>query len=62
MKNVSFFDGKMFMWDGKAYETREAALDAQKKYQADGFETQLIDEEGACLVYTRRVAAQQSGQ
>ena len=31
--NVKYFDGRMFMWDGKAYEAREHILAAQKAYE-----------------------------
>jgi hypothetical protein len=57
---VRSFDDKKFMWDGKACETRLEAEEVQRGYQKAGFETRLVDEEGKCLVYSRRVAAQQT--
>lgn len=48
-------DGKKFMWDGCSYATREEATRAAETYQADNFETQLAEEEGKFLVYSRRV-------
>lgn len=57
---VTFYDGEMFMWDGKEYEQRAAALASQTAYEKDGFQTRLADEGGKCLVYTRRLSAQQT--
>jgi len=54
------FDGKKFMWDGKVYETRQKAEEVQSGYQKDAFETHLVEDAGKCLVYSRRVAAQQT--
>ena len=48
-------DGKKFMWDGMAYESREAASKAMAAYQDDAFEVRLVEESGTCLLYTRRV-------
>jgi len=57
---VNHLDGIMFMWDGKEYQERAAALAAQAAYEKDGFQTRLLDEGGKCLIYTRRLAAQQT--
>jgi len=43
------------MWDGEAYESPAAAEAKKKDYETQGFETQLVEEEGHPLVYTRRV-------
>ncbi len=56
MENVVFVDGRKFLWDGRAYESREAALAAGKAYEGDGFETHVRDDQGQHLVYTRRLA------
>jgi hypothetical protein len=53
-------DGKKFMWDGATYDNKQKAYETTVAYQSDGFETQLIEEDGQFLVYSRRVAAQQS--
>ena len=48
-------DGKKLMWDGIAYDTREAASTASDAYRRDNFEVQLTEDRGTFLVYTRRV-------
>ncbi len=53
-------DGKKFMWDGLTYDSKQKAYETTVAYQSDGFETQLVEAEGQFLVYSRRVAAQQS--
>jgi hypothetical protein len=53
-------DGKKFMWDGLTYDSKQKAYEVTVAYQSDGFETQLIEADGQFLVYSRRVAAQQS--
>ncbi|MFQ6032346.1 MAG: hypothetical protein ACE5K2_05430 [Candidatus Zixiibacteriota bacterium] len=58
MDNFKIIDGKKFMWDGEDYESESAARQNVSKYRKDGFETQLIEEEGKFLVYTRRVASE----
>ena len=57
-QNVRFFDGQKFMWDGEGYDSRDAAEAKQKEYADKEFETQLIEEEGAFLLYTRRVVTE----
>jgi len=54
-QNMRFFDRRKFMWDGEAYDLRAAAEAKKKDYEIQGFETQLLEEEGASLLYTRRV-------
>lgn len=49
------FDDKKFMWDGKIYETEEEAKGVMEEYEKNNFETELLEEEGKCLLYTRRV-------
>jgi hypothetical protein len=53
-------DGKKFMWDGVTYDSKQKAYEVTVAYQSDGFETELVEEGGQFLVYSRRVAAQQS--
>ena len=54
MQSMRFFDRRKFMWDGEAYDP--PAAEAKKKdYESQGFETQLVEEEGKAFVYTRRV-------
>jgi hypothetical protein len=53
-------EGKKFVWDGLTYDSKQKAYEVTVAYQSDGFETQLIEEDGQFLVYSRRVAAVQS--
>jgi hypothetical protein len=54
-QNMRFFERLKFMWDGEAYDTRDAAEAKKNDYETRGFETQLVEEEGNTLLYTRRV-------
>ncbi|MCK4772851.1 MAG: hypothetical protein KAT18_08015 [Candidatus Latescibacteria bacterium] len=51
-----FFDGRKFMWDEEAYDTREAAEAKMQEYEDKEFETQLVEKDDEYLVYNRRVA------
>jgi hypothetical protein len=55
MPSARFFDGRKFMQDGKVYAARQEAEGARDRYQADRFEVRLVEQDGAFLVYTRRV-------
>ncbi len=59
-ENMRMIDGKKFMWDGVIYEERSKAEETQSQYQENKFETRLLTEEGKYLIYTRRVAEQQT--
>jgi hypothetical protein len=48
-------DGKKFMWDGQLYVTQDEASRAEKTYQADNFESLLVEQDGKFFVYTRRI-------
>ncbi len=50
-------DGKKFMWDGGTYESPAAAQQVMEGYAKDGFEVQMVEDDGQYLVYSRRVAA-----
>jgi len=54
-QNLLLVDRRKFVWDGELYDTRAAAEVKKSDYEAQGFETQTIEEEGKFLVYTRRV-------
>jgi len=56
--SVMFCQGDKFMWDGELYETHEAAEVKRKKYADHDFETQLVQQEGKFLVYSRRVVTE----
>ncbi len=55
MESMRFFDRRKFMWDGEAYDSPAAAEEKKKEYDSQGFETQLVVEEGKVFVFTRRV-------
>jgi hypothetical protein len=48
-------NGKKFMWDGQIYATQDDASRAEKIYQNDNFESQLVEQDGKFFVYTRRI-------
>ena len=54
-ESVRFFDRRKFLWDGEVYDASPAAEAKRSGYEAQGFETQLVEEEGKLLLYTRRV-------
>ena len=54
-QNVLFFDRRKFVWDGEAFESSPTAAAKRSEYEAHGFETQLVEEEGKFFLYTRRV-------
>ena len=45
-QNVRFFDRRKFIWDGEAYDSPAAAEAKKSEYEGQGFETQLVEEEG----------------
>ncbi len=47
--------GKKFMWDGREYESSQAADQARAEYEKDKFEVRILQEEDKVHVYTRRV-------
>jgi len=52
--NFKIIDDKKYMWDGEDYLSKTAAQENVLKYNNDGFETQLLEENGKYLVYSRR--------
>ena len=54
-QNLLSVDRRKFVWDGEAYDLRAAAEIRKAEYEGRGFETQLVEEEGKVLLYTRRV-------
>jgi hypothetical protein len=48
------FGGKKFMWEGQAYSTEEEAMKTAQKYQADGFQAELVAEDNGFYIFTRR--------
>jgi len=57
-EQVSFFDGKKFMWDGQEYDDKEKADEVLKQYSEKGFEVNSCSEDGKVLLYTRRVVTE----
>ncbi len=57
-QDVRVFDGHKFMWDGETYGSRAEAEAKRAEYAAQRFETQLIEEDGQSLLYTRRVVTE----
>lgn len=53
--NVRFWDRQKFLWDGEEYDSPAAAEAKKGEYEAQGFQTQMLTEEGKSLLYTRRV-------
>jgi hypothetical protein len=47
-------NGRKFMWDGQAYDSKQAAEEVVSRYRGDGFETEIVEDEGKYLAYTRR--------
>jgi hypothetical protein len=56
--SVRFVDKDKYMWDGAIYETKEEAEKKKAEYEASDFETQLFEQEGKYLLYTRRVVTE----
>ena len=58
MVKAKTIDGKKFMWDGKNYETEEAAKNTEQSYVGEGFETRILQEDGKYEVYSRRIVTE----
>ena len=54
MTNYRIVNSRKFIWDGQAYLSKEAAEEVVSRYQGDGFETEIVEDEGKYLAYTRR--------
>lgn len=48
-------DGKKFLWDGSTYNDEKSAFEISQKYESDGFETKVINEEDKYFVFSRRI-------
>jgi hypothetical protein len=48
------FDGKKFMWDGETLADESKARQSAGKYETAGFRAQIVSEEPAFYVFTRR--------
>lgn len=56
--SVRYVDKDKYLWDGAIYETREEAEAKKGEYEANNFQTQLFEQEGKFLVYSRRVVTE----
>ena len=52
------FGGKKFMWDGMVYEDRKEAEEVGQKYRDDGFEVELVEEDGQSFLFSRRLVTE----
>lgn len=55
MEQARIFGGRKFMWDGTTFQYRAEAEEIRHKYQGDGFEVELVEEEGCHFLFTRRI-------
>ncbi len=58
MELARIFNGKKFMWDGKAYTDEKERREISQKYKDDGFEVELVEEENQYFLFTRRVVTE----
>jgi len=59
-ENMKIIDDKKFMWDGIVYETTDKAAEIEAGYKKQSFETRVVTDADKYLVYTRRLAEQQT--
>jgi hypothetical protein len=60
MTNYRIVNGRKFIWDGQTCLSREAVEQAVARYQSAGFETEIVEEAGKFLAYTRREAKKEA--
>jgi hypothetical protein len=58
VESVRYVDKDKYMWDGAIYETREEAEGKKTQYEANNFQTQLFEQEGKYVLYSRRVVTE----
>ena len=58
VEQVKYVDKEKYMWDGAIYETEEEAKKKKAEYEENDFQVQLFEQEGKCLLYTRRVVTE----
>ena len=46
------------MWDKGHYSTEEEAREKTAQYEKDGFEAECVEENGKCLIYTRKLVTE----
>ena len=47
-----------FMWDGEVYDSQSDMETRKKEYESNDFEVRVFEQEGAYLLYTRRVVTE----
>jgi hypothetical protein len=52
-------EGKKFMWDGGTYDDSGQAKQVMEDYAKEGFEVQMVEEEGRYFIYSRRLVTAQ---
>ncbi len=55
MELARIFNGKKFMWDGRAHSDEKERREIAQKYQDDGFEVEMVEEGGEYFLFTHRV-------
>jgi hypothetical protein len=54
--NFKVIDNKKYMWDSKAYANENEARNTAAEHGKNGFDVQVIKDDGKFLIYTRRLA------
>lgn len=58
MELARIFQQRKYMWDGSTHSDKKEAEEMGQKYQIDGFETEIVTEEGQYFVFTRRLVTE----
>ncbi|GAG74248.1 unnamed protein product [marine sediment metagenome] len=58
MQLARIINKKKFMWDKGIYSTEAEAKVKIKKYEREGFETHLIEDERKYFIYSRRIVTE----
>ena len=58
MELARVIDGKKFMWDGRVYTSEKERGEIAQKYNDDGFEVEMVEEDNQYFLFTRRVVTE----
>jgi len=58
MELARVIDGKKFMWDGRVYTNEKERGEIAQKYNDNGFEVEMVEEDNQYFVFTRRVVTE----
>jgi hypothetical protein len=58
MELARVISGKKFMWDGNTYTNEKEGGEIAQKYKDDGFEVEMVEEDGEYFLFTRRVVTE----